>query len=38
MSTEQVKTLLSPGRNPLGPAAAKHNQELFDQACAFGLI
>lgn len=38
MSTQQIKTLLAPGLNPLGPAAAKYNQELFDQACALGLI
>jgi hypothetical protein len=38
MSVAQIRTLLSPGMNPQGPAAAKHNQELFDQGCAFGLI
>jgi hypothetical protein len=38
MSTQQIKTLLAPGLNPLGPVAAIKNQELFDHACAFGLI
>jgi hypothetical protein len=38
LSSQAVKTLLSPGLNPLGPAAAAKNNELFSQACAFGLI
>jgi hypothetical protein len=38
MSSQQVKTLLSPGLNPLGPAAAAENKRLFDAACACGAI
>lgn len=38
MSSEEVKRLLSPGLNPLGSAAAEHSRQLFDQACAYGLI
>jgi hypothetical protein len=38
MSSAQVKTLLSPGLNPLGPAAAAENKRLFDAACACGAI
>lgn len=38
MSTHQIKVLLSPGLNPLGPAAAAESKRLFDAACAFGAI
>jgi hypothetical protein len=38
MSSQQVKTLLSPGLNPLGPAAAAEQKRLFDAACACGAI
>jgi hypothetical protein len=38
MSSQQVKTLLSAGLNPLGPAAAAENKRLFDAACACGAI
>lgn len=38
MSTEQLKTLLSPATNPDGPAAAGRVKRLFDDACAYGLI
>jgi hypothetical protein len=38
LSTQQVKTLLSAGLNPLGPAAAAEAKRLFDAACACGAI
>jgi hypothetical protein len=38
LSTQQVKTLLSPGLNPLGPAAAAESNRLFEAACACGAI
>jgi len=38
MSVQQLKTLLSPGLNPQGPAAAAEQQRLFDAACACGAI
>jgi hypothetical protein len=38
MSTEQLKTLLSPVLNPNGPADAARVKRLFDDACAYGLV
>jgi hypothetical protein len=38
LSVQQLKTLLSPGLNPQGPAAAAEQQRLFDAACACGAI
>jgi hypothetical protein len=38
MSSAQVKTLLSSGLNPLGSAAAAKANQLFNDACALGLI
>jgi hypothetical protein len=38
LSVQQLKTLLSPGLNPQGPAAAVEQQRLFDAACACGAI
>ena len=38
MSSAQVRTLLSAGLNPLGPAAAAEAKRLFDAACACGAI
>ena len=38
MSVQQLKTLLSSGLNPSGPAAAAEQQRLFDAACACGAI
>jgi hypothetical protein len=38
MSSAQVRTLLSPGLNPLGPAAAAEAKRLFDAACTCGAI
>lgn len=38
MSTQQIKTLLSPGLNPLGPMDAARQQRLFEEACHFGLV
>lgn len=38
MPTEKLKSLLSPGRNPLGPADAARVQSLYDAALAAGLI
>jgi hypothetical protein len=38
MSVQQLKTLLSPGLNPQGPAAAARANTLFNDACALGLI
>lgn len=38
MSAADVKKELSPGMNPLGPAAAKEANRLFEAACADGLI
>ncbi len=38
MSSETVKKLLSPGLNPLGPAAAAEANRLFEKACSLGLI
>jgi len=38
MSVQQLKTLLSPGLNPSGPAAAARANTLFNDACALGLI
>jgi hypothetical protein len=38
MSSAQVKTLLTPGLNQLGPAAAAEAKRLFDAACACGAI
>jgi len=38
LSSAQVKTLLSPGLNPLGPQAAADAKRLFDAACACGAI
>jgi hypothetical protein len=33
-----LKTILSPGLNPLGPVAAAEQKRLFDASCALGLI
>jgi hypothetical protein len=38
ISVQQLKTLLSPGLNPSGPAAAARANTLFNDACALGLI
>jgi hypothetical protein len=38
MSVQQLKTRLSAGLNPSGPAAAAEQQRLFDAACACGAI
>jgi hypothetical protein len=38
MSTDASRTELSPGRNPLGPAAAAEANRLFELACQYGLI
>jgi hypothetical protein len=38
MSSDQVKNELSPGRNPLGPAAAAEANRLFELSCQYGLI
>jgi hypothetical protein len=38
LSSQQVKSLLNPGINPLGPADAAENKRLFDAACACGAI
>jgi hypothetical protein len=38
MPTDRLRTLLSPGRNPLGPADAARAQSLYDAALSAGLI
>jgi hypothetical protein len=38
LSIDAVRKELSPGMNPLGPAAAAEAQRLFDASCAAGLI
>lgn len=38
MSSEQLKTLLSPVLNPNGPADAQRVRGLFDAACGYGLL
>jgi hypothetical protein len=38
MSSDAVRKELSPGINPLGPAAAAEANRLFEAACAAGLI
>jgi hypothetical protein len=38
MSVQQLKTLLSFGLNPSGPAAAARANKLFNDACSLGLI
>jgi hypothetical protein len=38
LSIDAVRKELSPGVNPLGPAAAAEAQRLFDASCAAGLI
>jgi hypothetical protein len=38
MPSDRLKTLLSPGRNPLGPADAARVQSLYDAALSAGLL
>jgi len=38
LSTEQIKRLLSPALNPNGPADAARQQQLFNDAIAYGLL
>jgi hypothetical protein len=38
MPTDRLRILLSPGRNPLGPADAARVQSLYDAALSAGLL